>query len=56
MVDLHLVGRLFNEVFVDLVVEDAITEISSSPIGIGIASGSYGTRHQHPILVCIIEQ
>ena len=56
MVDLHLVSCLVNEVFVDLVVKDTITDISSRPIGIGITSVSYSTRHQHPVLVCIIEQ
>ena len=55
MIDLHLVSRLVNEVFIDLVVKNAITDISSCPIGIGIASTSFGTRHQHPVLVCIIE-
>jgi hypothetical protein len=55
MIDLHLVGSLINEVFIDLAVEHAITDTSSRPVGIGIASTTYGTRHQHPVLVCIIE-
>jgi hypothetical protein len=56
MIDLHVVGSLVNEIFVDLVVEHAITEISSRPSGIGITPASYGTRCQHPILICIIEE